>query len=119
MFCNFSKFNTSANDNHRTGTGHNSAIAGYVAEAHAGQIDKWPYATEIISTNIVSIASNSSAGGGTSSFNSGYAMGDAPGNNPIVAQHALRKFSFVTDADAVVTIDAGPSSDNHRSNVQV
>ena len=116
---NFSRFNPSGSNSHRTGTGHNSAIAGYVAEAHAGQIDKWPYATEIISTNIASINPRTSAGGGTSSFNSGYAMGDAPGNNPIVAQHALRKFSFVTDADAVATIDAGSSDDNHRSNVQV
>ena len=116
---NFSKFNPNAKDHHRLGTGHNSAIAGYVAGAHSGQIDKWPYATEIISTNIASFIPTTSAGGGTSSFNSGYGMGDAPGNNPNVLRYALRKFSFVTDADAVVTISAGASTDNHRSNVQV
>lgn len=119
---NFSKFNPDGPVNsatHNLGTGHNSAIAGYVSEAHAGQIDKWPYATEIISTNIASILPSTSAGGGTSSFNNGYNVGDAPGSNPDVRRFALRKFSFVTDADAVVAFNVGGSNNQHRSNVQV
>ena len=121
---NFSIFTGSASTNFQNTIGHNSAIAGYVSElpnsTNLGSIHKFPYATEIISQDIATIAGYTSRGGASSSFASGFATGNAPTNQPGPNRRSLRKFSFATDQPAILTsYTAGVIDDDHRSNVQV
>jgi len=119
---NFSIFTGSASTHFQDTIGHNSAIAGYVSKSPAnnGEIHKFPYATEIISQDIATIAEYTSRGGASSSFASGFAMGNAPTNQPTSLRRSLRKFSFATDQPAILTSYSANSADaNDRSNIQV
>jgi hypothetical protein len=121
---NFSTFTGAASTHFQNTIGHNSAIAGYVSElpnsTNLGSIHKFPYATEIISQDIATIAGYTSRGGASSSFASGFATGNAPNNQPVSLRRSLRKFSFATDQPAILTsYTAGIIDDDHRSNVQV
>ena len=118
---NFSIFTGAASTNFQNTIGHNSAIAGYVSELpnNLGSIHKFPYATEIISQDIATIAGYTSRGGASSSFASGFATGNAPTNQPGSMQKSLRKFSFATDQPAIVSYAAISVDDDDRSNIQV
>jgi hypothetical protein len=114
---NFSKFEAGASTNFLNSTGHNSAIAGYATRS--GDIHKFPYATEIIAQDIGTIESDTAAGGASSSFSSGYAMGAAPSNNPAAVRWSIRKFSFATDQPAILSIYTDDGDDADVSNIQV
>jgi hypothetical protein len=121
---NFSVFTGGASGNFQNTIGHNSAIAGYVSElpnsANVGSIHKFPYATEIISQDIATIAGYTSRGGASSSFASGFATGYSPTNQPGSLQKSLRKFSFATDQPAILSYSQGIIvDDDDRSNIQV
>ena len=118
---NFSIFTTSASTNFQDAIGHNSAIAGYVSELpnNLGSIHKFPYATEIISQDIGTIAGYTQRGGASSSFASGFATGGAPNNQPGQLRVALRKFSFATDQPAILSYAAISADGDERSNIQV
>ena len=95
-------------------------IAGYVAGAgNSGELDKFPWATEIISTNVANINFSNSSGGGTSSFNSGYIMSDGGNPQPREFRFSLRRFPFATDQPSTSLYEVGGGNNNGRSNVQV
>lgn len=118
---NFSIFTGSASTDFQNTIAHNSAIAGYVSELpnSGGSIHKFPYATEIISQDIATIAGWTQRGGASSSFASGFATGGAPTNQPGSLRFSLRKFSFATDQPAILSYAAISANDNERSNIQV
>ena len=118
---NFSIFTGSASTNFQNTIGHNSAIAGYVSESanSGGSIHKFPYATEIISQDIATIAGYTAPGGASSSFASGFALGSAPTNQPQSLRRSLRKFSFATDQPAILSYAAIDANGDERSNIQV
>lgn len=118
---NFSTFTGSASTNFQNTIAHNSAIAGYVSELpnSGGSIHKFPYATEIISQDIATIAGYTQRGGASSSFASGFATGSAPTNQPGSLRFSLRKFSFATDQPAILSYAAISADGDERSNIQV